>query len=108
MQGDARDAGTLRRSARLQIGEVVGVDALTHLYGQRDVASSAHCPLDDLAEQPELPGQRRPAALAGNLRHRASEVQIDVICAVLSDQHGDRIGDCFRVNTVELNTARHL
>ena len=42
--------------------------------------------LEDLAEQPALPGQRAAAALAGHLGHRAAEVQVDVRDAVLVAQ----------------------
>ena len=34
-----------------------------------------------------LPGQRRSPALAGDLGHRAAEVEVDVVGAVLGDEH---------------------
>ena len=42
---------------------------------------------DDVAEQVALPRQRRAAALAGDLGDRAAEVEVDVVGAVLGDEH---------------------
>ena len=47
-------------------------------------------PLDDRREQPALVRQRGAAALAGDLGHRAAEVQVDVVGQVLLDDHPDR------------------
>ena len=108
MQRDRGDAGALGDAPGLEVGEVVGVDALAHLDRERDVARGLHGALDDVAEQPGLPGQRRSPALAGDLRHGASEVQVDVVGAVFGDEHGDGLGDGLRVDAVELDRARRL
>ena len=39
------------------------------------------------AEEPAPPRQRRAAALAGDLGHRAAEVEVDVVGEVLVDDH---------------------
>ena len=70
--------------------------------------AALHRPLDDLAEQPELPRQRRAAALAGHLGHGAAEVEVDVVGAVLGDEHRDGVRDRRRVDAVELDGARRL
>ena len=61
--------------------------------------------LEDLAEQPALPGQRAAAALAGHLGHRAAEVQVDVRDAVLRAQDLGGLADVHRVGAVELDRA---
>ena len=55
-----------------------------------------------------LPRQRRPAALAGDLGHRAAEVEVDVVGAVLGDEHARRQPGGRRVHAVELHRARVL
>ena len=75
------------------------------LYVSEMITSRA---LDDLAEQVELPGQRRSPALAGDLRHRAAEVEVDVVGAILGDEHRDRLAHRLRVDPVELDAAGRL
>ena len=65
-------------------------------------------PFDDAAEQAGLPRQRGSPALAGDLRHGASEIQVDVVGAVFGDEHGDRLGDGLRVDAVELDGTQRL
>ena len=108
VQRDRGDARALGDAAGLEVGEVVGVDALAHLDGERDVARGAHGALDDVAEQPALPRQRGSPALAGDLGHGASEVQVDVVGAVFGDEHRDGLGDGLRVDAVELDRPRRL
>ena len=108
VQRDRRDARALGDAPGLEVGEVVGVDALAHLDGERDVARGAHGALDDVAEQAALPRQRRSPALARDLGHGASEVQVDVVGAVFGDEHRDGLGDGLRVDAVELDRARRL
>ena len=64
--------------------------------------------LEDLAEQGALPRQRGTAALAGHLRHRAAEVEVDVGHAVLRAQDLGRLADVRRVGAVELHRAHRL
>ncbi len=60
----------------------------------------------DLAEQRRLGGHRRAAALAGDLRRRAPEVQIDVIDEALVAHHVDRSTEHVGVAAVDLETPR--
>ena len=62
----------------------------------------------DRCEQPPLVGQRRAAALAGDLGDRAAEVQVDVVGQVLLDDDPHRPPDRRRVDAVELQRARVL
>ena len=93
MQGDGCDAGVLGDAARLEVGQVVRVDALAHLDGQRHVARRADGAGDDVAEELALPRQGGSAALAGDLRDGASEVQIDVVGPVLGHEDAHGLGD---------------
>ena len=65
----------------------------------------AHRGPDDVVEQPDAPRQRRPAALAGHLGHRAAEVQVDVVGEVLVDDHPHGRADDGRVDAVELHAS---
>ena len=89
---------------------MVVVDALAHLDGDRDVLGGADGRAHDVAEQHPAPRQRRAAALAGHLGHRAAEVEVDVarVGEVLVDQHLDRPADGRRVDAVELDGERVL
>ena len=82
------------------------VDSLAHLHGDRDIARRTHRTLDDFAEQAELPRESGTAPFAGDLGHRASEIQVDVIGAVFGDEHGHGLGDRLRIDTVQLNAAQ--
>ena len=65
---------------------MVVVDAHAHLDRHRDAAVRGRDRRpDDRAEQLALPRQRRAAALAGHLGHRAAEVEVDVVGQVLGD-----------------------
>ena len=87
---------------------MVDVDALAHLDGERDVAGGADGARDDVAEQLLLPRQRRSPALARDLGHGAAEVEVDVVGAVLRDEHPHRLGDGGGVDAVQLDRARRL
>ena len=94
----------------IQVGDVVGVDADPHLHGDRHGVRRrlAHDRGDDAAEQVGLPRQRRAAALAGDLGHRAAEVEVDVVGAVLGDQDAGGQPGRDRVDRVQLHRARVL
>ena len=89
---------------------MVRVDPHPHLHRDRHVIRrrAAHRSGDDRAEQVALPGQRRTAALAGHLGHRAPEVEVDVIGAVLGDEQAHRGGGGDRVDAIELGRAGRL
>jgi hypothetical protein len=86
------------------------VDALAHLHGDGDVAAGTL--LDDgadhRAEQVALPRQGRAAALAGDLRDRAAEVEVDVVGPVLRDEQPHRGPSGGWVGAVELDRPRML
>ncbi len=107
VQGDGGDSAVTGHPARLQVGQVVLVDALAHLDGQRDIALGrlADRGLHNAGEQVSLPGQRRSPALAGHLGHRAAEVQVDVVRAVLLHQHPHGPAHRTRVHAVQLDGA---
>src|SRR5699024_11787653 len=97
-------------ACRVQVGQVVGVDAHAHLDGHRHVSSASLFGggRDDGAEQVGLPGEHRSPALAGDLGYRATEVEVDVVGAVLLDEHPHRTTYRDRVHAVELDTAHAL
>ena len=86
--------------AGLQISQVVLVHSPAHLHRHRDVRLGclAHGGGDDGFEQPGLPRQCRTAALAGDLGDGTAEVEVNVIGAVLVDQHAHRMAGGHRVN----------
>ncbi|GMA92329.1 hypothetical protein GCM10025869_28580 [Homoserinibacter gongjuensis] len=47
-------------------------------------------------------------ALAGDLRHRAAEVEVDVVGAILGHEHRDGFAHRGGVDAVELDGARRL
>ena len=57
----------------------------------------------DVAQQAAVHRERRPAALAGDLAHRAAEVHVDVVDAALVDQEAHRLANVVRVDAVELH-----
>ena len=61
---------------------------------------------DDRAEQVALPGQHRSPAAARDLGHRAAEVEVDVVGAVLADHEPDGGTDRRGVHAVDLDGAR--
>ena len=110
VEGDGGDAGIAGDPAGVEVGQVVLVDALAHLDGQRDVALGGFLDrgLDDGGEQVDLPRQRRSAAAPGDLGHGAAEVEVDVVRAVLLDEHPDGLADGHGVHAVELDGADFL
>src|SRR5699024_11831649 len=110
VQRDGGDPGVPGAACRVQVGQVVGVDAHAHLDGHRHVSSASLFGggRDDGAEQVGLPGEHRSPALAGDLGYRATEVEVDVVGAVLLDEHPHRTAYRDRVHAVELDAAHAL
>ena len=108
MQSDARHSGTRANACSLKVGQMIRVDSLTHLDRQRNITGSLHSALDDVAEQIDLPRERRSPTLASDLRHGASKVQVNVIGTVFGHQHRDGLTHSLRVDAVQLNTAGRL
>ena len=94
--------------AGVEMGAVIVVDADPELDRHRDVGAlgGSDGRRDDLAEQRALVGDRRPPALAGHLGHRAAEVEVDVVGAVLVDEHPHGLPDRHRVDAVEPRCGR--
>lgn len=105
VQGDGADALLDGDAARVEVGEVVVVDALAHLHGDGQVTGAGDGLADDGPQQVPLVRQRRAAALAGHLRHRAAEVQVDVVGEALLRDHADGLADGHRVDAVQLDRA---
>ena len=72
-----------------------------HAVGRR----GPHRGADDVAEQAPAHGQRGAAALAGDLGHRAAEVEVDVLDAVLVDEPAHRLAHGPGRRAVELHAA---
>src|SRR5690606_14867647 len=96
--------------ARLDVRQVIFVDAHAHLH--RDRHSGRAGRLDrsrhDATEEPPPPWQRGAAALAGHLGDRAAEVHVNVVGEILLNDHPDRRRDHGWVHPVQLDTARSL
>ena len=96
--------------AGVEVGEVVLVDALAHLHRDRDAGGlgGADHGADDGGEQLGLPGQGRSPAAPGDLGDRAAEVEVDVLGAVVLEQHLDRAGGGGGVGGVQLDALDRL
>ena len=84
METDGGGAGLLSDVGDVAPRGVPLIDADAGLDGHRHAVpvAGADGGGDDLAHEPGLPGQDSPAALARDLGHRASEVEVDVGGAV--------------------------
>ncbi len=71
-------------------------------------AAARNCRGDDVAEQVDTPRQRRPATLAGDLRYRAAEIEVDVVGQIFLEDHPHRRADDRGIDAVELEAARPL
>ena len=63
---------------------------------------------EDGPQQVGLGRHRGAAALAGDLRRRAAEVDVDVVDAIGVAQHADRLAEHHRIAAVDLQAARLL
>ena len=81
------------------------VDADPELERDRDRAGGLDRRAHDRAQQARLERDRRAAALARHLAHRAAEVHVDVVDPALADQDAHRLADVARVDAVELQAA---
>src|SRR4029079_799913 len=99
VQRDRRAPGVLGDPAGVEVGQVVGVDALAGLHRDRHAVrrGGPDRGLEDVGEQAALPGQRAAAALAGHLGDRAAEVQVDVRDTVLGAEDLGGLPDVHRV-----------
>ena len=110
MQRNGGHALLLCRERRFEIREVLIVNALAHLDGDRHV--SARTLLDhrthDHAEQVTLPGKRGAPTLAGHLGHGAAKVEVDVIGAILLHEDAGGLARGRGIDAVELDRAGAL
>ena len=91
--------------ARVTEGEQVVVDALADLHRHRHPSRAADGGAHDRGHQARLHRDGGAAAVAGDLRHRAAEVQVEVLDA-LARQHARRLAHLRRVAAVELDGPR--
>ncbi len=110
MQCDGSHPLGRRNPSGVKVGLVVLVDADPHLDRHRDVAPGALLDdgRDDRPEKVALPREGRAATLAGHLGHRAAEVEVDVVGAVLLHEDSRGRPGRHRVDGVELHRARLL
>ena len=103
MQSYCCDTSVSRSFASVKVGQVICVDAFSHLDSQRNFTGSLNGCIHNRGEEVLLPRKRGTATLASDLRDWATKVQIDVIRAVFGNQHRDGVSDGFRVNAIQLN-----
>jgi hypothetical protein len=111
VQRDGGDALLHRDTPGVEVRQVVVVDALARLHRHRQPARAArarHGGAQDGAQQRAFVRQGRAAAPPRHLRHRAAEVEVDVVGEVLLGDHARRAADRGRVHAVELDGARLL
>ena len=87
---------------------MVVVDAEPELDGYRHPSSAFDRRPDNRCEEARLGRDRSPAALAGHLAHRASEVEVEVINLAFSDEAANSFADIVGINAVELEAAGRL
>jgi hypothetical protein len=89
---------------------VLGVDADPGLDRHRHVVTAGRGDrrVQDHLQPVPLPGQGCAATLAGDLGHRAAEVQVHVADAVLSDQDLGGLSHGHRVHAVQLHRPDRL
>ena len=107
MQRDGGGALLLRDQAGVEEGLMLLVDPDPGLDGHRhaELVRGTHRLPHDGAQPVPLVGQHAPAALAGDLRHRAAEVEVDVADGEVPRQDPGRIRHHAWVDAVELDRA---
>src|SRR5215213_11201595 len=94
MQGDGGTTAVLRDPSSIQKSLMIIVDADSrfHSHGHVMATRRGHGPGQDHPQPIALVRECRSPALAGHLRHRATEVEVDVVDAVLhaEDLRGSR------------------
>ena len=108
VERDGRHALLLGDPAGVEVGEDRVVDAHAELDRDGDRPGRRHRGPDDVAQQRAVHGERRAAALPGDLRDRAAEVHVDVVDADLVDEVAHRLAERARVGAVELHRAGRL
>jgi len=105
VQRDGRTAGFLGDPARIEKGLMIMVDADPSLDRDRYAVTCCrfHRSDQDHSEPVALIRQRRTTALSGDLGDRASEVQIDMINAVLVAENFSGLRHDRRVDAVQLD-----
>ena len=105
VQRDGRTAGLLGDPARVEEGLMIMVDADPSLDRDRYAVrcGRVHRSDQDHPQPVALVRQRRAAALAGDLGDRASEVQIDMINAVLVAEDLGGLRHDRRIDAVQLD-----
>ena len=110
MQGHGRAPLLLRDMAGFEEGLMVMVDAYANLRGHRNARRLAHThhTTDDVGEQIGFPRQGRTAAPAGDLRNRASEIQVDVIGHMPIDHDARGLFDDGGIDAIQLQGTNPL
>ena len=100
VERDRRSTGLFRDASRVEIGEVRVIDSHPGLDRHGDVLGGLHGLGHDTGEQFRLPRKHRTAALAGDLRNGATEIEVDVVNEIKLAQHANRSGDGRGINAV--------
>ena len=108
VERDGDTALVLGDAAGFEVGLVLVAHSDAELDGHRDRAGVDHRCANDPTQQPGLERDRRPTAPPRHLGHRASEVEVDVVDAVLADQPGHGLTHVAGVDAVELKAAGPL
>ena len=117
MQGDPGNPRLGRNAPGVEVGQMVVVDSLAHLDGDRRWVDptlgglflrGAHRSRNQVREQIALPRKRGSPASASHFGDGAPHVEIDVVRTILADQNPDRRSNGVGVYAVELHAARRL
>ncbi len=105
VERDRDTALVLGYTAGFEVGLVLVAHADAELDGHGNRTGVGHRCANDPAQQPGLERYRRPATPPRHLGHRASEVEVDVVDAVLADQPCHGLTQVVGVDAVELKAA---
>src|SRR5262245_27971441 len=109
--GVERDRGrplVLGDAARVDERAQAAVDADPQLHRDGCGAGAADRGAHDVAEQGAAHGQRSPAALPRHLGHRATEIEVDVVGALLPGEEPGGLADRPRLGAVQLDRPHRL
>ena len=93
MECDPRHTSVCSCEPGVEVRQVIVINSLSHLHTDGDsIICSLDCTMNDRRKKITLPWQCTSAALAGDLGHRASEIQINVVSTIFVDD--DAYGLC--------------
>ena len=110
MKRDPCNSSVCSDSRCIQEGQVIIIDTGAHLdcHGDTKGLGTLHRRCNDLFKEKSLVWQGRTATFTRHLRNWAAKIEIDVVSAILSPQHLNRLGQRCTFRRIELNGTGRL